>query len=169
MNMAEQTTHTHHSERRTPPLSPRAVEMADAIRMLVNRDGHVTEQALICEGFTAAEIVELHREAEGEARRLLVVDGRAFDKVPAIIEKAIAAQAWTMPITAGMTESETQRLAWRDYCTSVAAFKMDPWVSARERCLVRLKIFLGTLALLESESNKVATGVASAFARRMRQ
>lgn len=157
----------HRAERRAPLLTPRAVEMADAIRLIVNRDGNVTEQALLCEGFTAAEIVEYYRDAEREARRALVVAGCAFDKVPEIIEKAIAAQAWVMPMTAGGRESEARRLAWRDYCTSVAAYKLDPWPSARERCLVRLRVFLAALPLVASEANKVVCGVATAFARRM--
>jgi len=162
--------HQHfRGERRLPPLTPRAGEMADAIRMILCRDGNVTEHALVCEGFTAAEIVELYREAETEARRALVVGGMAFDKVPEIIEKAIAAQAWTMPMTAGARESEARRVAWRDYCTSVAAFKLDPWPSAAERCLVRLDVFLAFLPLIKSEANKIVAGVAAAFVRRQRQ
>lgn len=158
----------HRGERRAFPICARGVEMADAVRMLVNRDGNVTEQSLICEGFTASEIVELFPEAEKEARRLLSAEGRAFDKVPEIIEKAIAAQAWIMPMMAGAADSETKRVAWRDYCTAVSAFKLDPWVSQQERCLGRLKVFLGQLPLIESEINRVVASVAGALKRRAR-
>lgn len=148
---------------RAMPVCARAIVMAESIRMLVNRDGHVTEQSLICEGFTAAEIVEHFTDAEREARRLLTRDGRAFDRVPEIIEKAIAAQAWVMPLTAATPDGEPLRAAWRDYCTAMAAHKLDPWISQRERCLARLHDFLGRLSLIESEVNRVINGVAAAM------
>jgi len=157
----------HRGERRITPLCGRAMLMAEAIREIVFRDGNVTEAALIGEGFTAAEIVELHGEAEAEARRLITMSGARSDRVPDIIEKAIAAMPWAMPLTAGTAESETMRLAWRDYCTAIAAHKLDPWVSQTERCLVRLGIFLGLLPLIPAERNRIVTGVAGALKRRV--
>lgn len=158
----------HRGNRPAAPLCARTLLMAEAIREITCRDGAVTEPALVGEGFTAAEIVELFPDALSLARRAFAVVGARGDRVPDIIEKAIAGQAWAMPITAGTAERETMRLAWRDYCTALAAYKIDPWLSQGERCLVRLKVFLGLLPLLPVEINRVTNGVASAFKRRTR-
>lgn len=157
----------HRGERRAVPLCRRALMMADAIREIVCRDGGVTEMALIGSGFTAAEIVELYAEAEAEARRGLYADGARSDRVPEIIEKAVAAMPWMMPLTASTPEGEAMRLAWRDYCTAMAAYKLDPWVSQSERCIVRLGIFLGFLPLIPTERNRILSGVAASLKRRV--
>lgn len=160
-------TALHRGDRPFAPIDRRAAEMARAIREIVCRDGYVTEQALICEGFTAAEICEHYPDAEREARSGFIAEGQRADRVPDIIEKAIVAQAWTMPITAATPETEAMRLAWRDYCRSIAAHKLDPWLSQSERCLVRLKNFLCLLPLIETERNRIVTAVAGALKRRV--
>jgi hypothetical protein len=145
----------------------RAVEMAETMREVLYRDGNVTTEALLGEGFTSAEVIEHGSEAERHMRALLTEAGWRGDRLSEIIEKAICAAVWIMPMTAGVPESEARRQAWRDYCVSVAAHRLDPWVSQSERCNVRLKIFLDTLALLPRERNAVINAVVASFKRRV--
>lgn len=156
----------HRGERRAEPVCPRAIEMAETIREIVFRDGCVTEQAMVYAGYSIAEIVEHYPAAEARARSLLVADGRIGDRVPEIIEKAVAAQAWFMPLTTATPETETMRIAWRAYCTAIAAHKLDPWISQTERCLVKLDVFLGTQALIKAEINRIITAVAAVLRKR---
>ncbi|MCA0275843.1 MAG: hypothetical protein LCH86_07560 [Proteobacteria bacterium] len=179
MNMASYPLQAPHTAGRrsiqtrgTNPAEPpcpqeRAVAMAETMREILHRDGHVTTEALIGEGYTSAEILEHSEDANHHLRKVLSIDGRAADRVPEIIEKAILATAWIMPLTASTEDTATMRLAWRDYCMASAAHRIDPWVSQSERCLGRLKIFLGLLPLLPREINTVLQAVAVALKRRV--
>ncbi len=150
-----------------PPAQPRAAEMAEKMREILHRDGNVTADALAAEGYTAGEIVEHSGEASLILRATLSVDGMRADRVPEVIEKAILATAWIMPLVASTEDTPTLRLAWRDYCTANAAHRIDPWVSQSERCLVRLKVFLALLPILPREVNTIVQAVAAALKRRV--
>ncbi|MEP9397952.1 hypothetical protein [Mesorhizobium sp. KR2-14] len=145
----------------------RATEMAETMREILYRDGNITDEALVREGYTTAELIEFGHEAIQAMTRELSACGQPSDRVPAIIEKAIAAAPWIMPTMASTPDTHTMRLAWRDYCTANAAHRIDPWVSQAERCLCRLKIFLGLLPLLPREANTILQAVAAALKRRV--
>lgn len=150
-----------------PAPQKRAVEMGEAMRELLYRDGNVTNEALLAAGYTTAELIEHGDEAIQHMTRELSASGMAADRVPVIIEKAIAAASWIMPLTASTPDTSTLRLAWRAYCIAVAAHRLDPWVSQSERCLVRLSFFLELLPLLPRERNSVIQAIASVLKRRV--
>ncbi len=144
------------------PPHPRAVEMAEKMREEAGAFGSSTFAGLVQAGFTQAEIVE----HEPVARALA---GAAFvrqvappgDRVPDIIEKAIAAAAHRMPRLAGPEAGEAAAEAWGRYCLARAAFKLDPWPSQQERCLVLLDRFLRAMGpLLPREMTRIACAVA---------
>lgn len=150
-----------------PQPQKRAGEMAEAMREIFYRDGGITNAAILGEGFTSAEIVEHGDEAMHTLHKLLTTEGRPADRTPEIIEKAILAAAWIMPMTAKADESLAKVLAWRNYCTSIAAHRIDPWISQSERCLVRLKLFLHLLPLAPREVNAVIQAVAVSLKQRV--
>ena len=85
------------------------------------------------------------------------------DRLPQIIEKAVASAAHIMPRTAGLDadSEEAAEKIWRKYCAARAAFKLDPWWSQSERCLALLESFLRKLPLIEREANRVIYAVAA--------
>lgn len=95
-------------------------------------------------------------------------EGRSADTIASLIDKAIAAHAGVMPLTAATPETMAIRAAWQNYCVAVAAHRLDPWVSQSERCLVRLRAFLNCLPLLEREKNRVIQACATAMKKRVR-
>lgn len=147
-------------------VSPRAAAMAEIMREILFRDGNVTEQALVAEGFTAGEIVEYADEARRHARLTITVHGEGFDRLPAITAKAIDAVSYVMPVTAGVKDTAMAGVAWRAYCTAIAAYRLDPWVSQSERCLHLLQTFLAHLPLLARERNGVVASVAATLRKR---
>jgi len=149
----------------------RAVEMAETMREILYRDGNVTEEALIAEGFTIGEMIEYRREARIWLERAVLPESRrsGVDLLTDIIAKAKAARAWDFPRPDGSEESEAVRKAWAVYCTAQAAHRLDPWISQSERVIHRLKAFLDLLPIAERSRNKVVTEVAADLKRRIVQ
>lgn len=142
----------------------RAATMAETMREILFRDGNVTEAALVGEGYSASEIVEHAEEARKIVGLVMAVASPAVrDRLPEVIEKAIAGEPARMPFTAGMAETPALCARWQDYCNARAAHKLDPWLSQSERCLHRLKAFLILLPLLDRERNRVVLAVAAAL------
>lgn len=148
------------------PIQGTARQMGEKMREILCRDGSVTDAALIAEGFTTADIIEYGQEAKDFVRFTITSHGAVGDRVAGIIDKAVFACAGVMPSTAGTDITDTTRIAWNDYCTAMAAFRLDPWISQQERCLNRLRTFLGLLPLLPSEANRITTAVAAMMKRR---
>ncbi|MEO3997209.1 hypothetical protein [Mesorhizobium sp. CAU 1732] len=147
--------------------SSRAMEMGETMREIFFRDGNVTEMALIAEGYSAGEIVELGEDARRHVNLVITVPGGAFDRLPTVSDKAVNAIAGAMPVMAGAKDAVMMAVAWQSYCTAVGAHRLDPWVSQSERCLSRLKVFLAHLPLLEREKNAVITAVAVSLKKRI--
>ncbi|TIN84330.1 hypothetical protein [Mesorhizobium sp.] len=144
---------------------PRAVELADALREAAGCGDCATEKDMVMAGFSVAEIVEHAAEAKQIIAETFVKQvAPSFDRVPEIIQKALDAVAHQMPVTGGLTESETDAAAteWRRYCVARSAFKLDPWWSQSERTLTMLRRFLAKLPLLEREANRVIYAVGAA-------
>ena len=140
----------------------RAVEMAEGMREMRGSRGNCSYADLFALGFTAAEIAEYEQTAIRLAAfgydRQIALPG---DRVPEIIEKAIAAAAHIMPQTAGLKTDDAMDIGWRRYCQARAAFKLDPWLSQGERCLALLGAFLRKLPLLPREQNRILYAVAA--------
>ncbi|WP_149761435.1 hypothetical protein [Neomesorhizobium albiziae] len=142
--------------------------MAETMREILYRDGSVTTDALVGEGFTATEIVEHSEEARRLANLVLTVEGQGGDRLDGIVEKVLIASAPLMPVTAGGALDRVHlRETWRAYCRATAAHRLDPWVSQSERCLHLLKAFLSGLPLLDREKNRVVQAVVVAQKKRV--
>lgn len=149
------------------PANSRVVLLGEKMRETFFRDGCVTDAVLITEGFTEAEIAELGDEAKAYAYGKLTTKIEGGDKLSAIISKAVLACEGIMPVTAGTEITDGTRHAWGNYCTAMAAFKLDPWLSQQERTLARLRVFLGFLPLLATEVNVVTVEIAKVLKRRV--
>jgi hypothetical protein len=155
-----------------PPAAPakRVVEMAEAMREILYRDGNVTEQALSGEGFAIAEIIEYQAEAKAWLHGALSEPRRGVDLLTDIAAKALAARAWDIPHPSDdAADRETVRRAWAAYVAAQAAHRLDPWISQSERVIHRLKAFLDLLPIPERSRNRVVTEVAADLKRRMAQ
>jgi len=150
-----------------PPPHWRAVVMAETMREILFRDGNVTEAALVAEGYSASDIVEHAEDARRIVGLVVAVANTSADRLAGVIEKAVTAEARSMPLTAGAPETDILRAAWQDYCNARAAHLLDPWVLQSERCLFRLKVFLKHLPLLEREQNRVVLAVFGALRQRV--
>ncbi len=141
---------------------PRAVEMATKMREAAGAFGHATWGDLVAAGFSSDEIVEheavaLALAAAGFVRQVTPHG----DRVPDFLYKAIAAAAHRMPLTAGAAPTAERTGAWDAFCRARAAWKIDPWASQGERCLVLLDRFLRLFPLLDRERNRITYGLAA--------
>jgi hypothetical protein len=143
----------------------RAVVMSEAIREILFRDGSVTDAALICEGFTAAEIVEHFDEACRMARLVLTTTGSRADGIADVIAKATDAIASRMPVVAGAPVTDALREAWHRYCRARAAYRLDPWIGQSARSIAALADFLTMQPILPRECNRVIVPVAALLKR----
>lgn len=145
----------------------RAAAMADALLELRGSNGGVTDHDLLQKGFTSHEIADLGDEAVELAR----VTGlrRDWPEQPMTLNDVITRARYALPqfppVMGGQILSNDAREFWGRYCTAVSAHMTDPWVAQRERCLSRLKHFLGQLPLLPREINRVVTDVADHLAK----
>lgn len=143
---------------------PRAIELADAMREVAGCGTGPSEKDMVMAGFSVGEIIEHLPVAKLVLAESFVREVTPpGDRVPQIIEKAIASAAHIMPKTAGLdaaSEDAAEKI-WRRYCAARAAFKLDPWWSQGERCLEILKSFLRKLPLMEREANRVIFAVAT--------
>jgi len=119
---------------------PRAQELADAMLDVAARGcGGATVAELVQLGFTAAEIAEHHQAAKTIADQRFVSQARPMpDLTPDIVRKALEAIAHRPPMPRGATQTQAYTVDWHAYCRAVAALKLDPWPSQRERCLALL-------------------------------
>lgn len=118
----------------TDAAHPRAVEMAEAMR-----EGRATFKELIGAGFTSAEIIEFHKDAEAMAiERATRQISPGADLLAEMIVKAKAAIINHRPMPKGAVESQPLYLAWGRYCAARNAHVVDPWSGQRERCLALL-------------------------------
>lgn len=146
---------------------PRAIEMAETMREEAGAFGSCTYAGLKAAGYSEAEIIEHEPAARQlvEAAFVRQVEPAA-DRVADIIQKALAAAAHQMPMTAdikGVREMPDDAVTkWRRYCAARAAFKLDPWTSQGERCLHRLNDYLKFLPLLPREVQRIIFAVAAA-------
>lgn len=162
--MRAEFDHTRHLSGAEAP-HHRAVEMAEKMAEATGAYGGAFYADLVAAGFSQAEIVEHEATARALCAAGFVRDVRpAGDRVPDIIEKALASAVHRMPRTAALEFDDAQAAEthWRRYCQARAAFKLDPWLSQGERCLASLKSFLGYLPLLERETNRVVYAIAAA-------
>lgn len=142
---------------------PRAIEMAETIREIVFRDGSVTDAALVAEGYSAGEIVELGAEASERARLLMVSDGTAPDNYARI--RAKAEYAGAMPLPGGFVPDRNAREAWGRYIKARRAHGFDPWIGQQTRCAELLRQFLQRMPLLPREINGIVTATIGAMKR----
>lgn len=142
---------------------PRVIEMAETIRELVFRDGAATEAALMAEGYTAAEIVELGTDAGRRARRLMVSEGSAPDDLAKI--RAKAEHAGVIPAPGGFVLDAEARAAWDRYVRARRAHALDPWIGQQTRCTELLRAFMKRLPLLPREINHVLASTVGAMKR----
>lgn len=144
---------------------PRAVEMADRMREERGAFGSCSFAGLVQAGFSTAEIIEHEPAARALAEAAFVRQiAPAGDRVPDIIEKAIASAAHRVPRLAGVEPPDDAADAWGRYCTARAAWKLDPWVSQQERCLTLLNAFLQKLGpLLPREINRITYALAASM------
>lgn len=144
-----------------------AIRMADLMREIVHRDGHVTEKSLMIEGgFSAADLIEHRPEAMRLAQLVMTIPGKAGLKPGEIAEKCMNPAEWMMPLPAGTESSADMKCAWIDYCKASQAHRLDPWISQRERTLSKLRGFLERLPLLPREVNGIVTTLAMHLHRR---
>ncbi|TJW50902.1 MAG: hypothetical protein E5X65_25720 [Mesorhizobium sp.] len=144
---------------------PRAIELADALREIAGCGSGATQADLSPLGFSVGEILEHLPQAKVILAETFVRELQPVgDRLQQIIEKALASAAHIMPKTAGLDSAseDAAEVEWRRYCVARSAFKLDPWWSQSERCLVFLKAFLRKLPLLERESNRVLYAIAAA-------
>jgi hypothetical protein len=143
---------------------PRAIEMAEKMREAAAFGG-VTFADIVQAGFSTAEIIEHEPIARKIAAASIVRQiAPTHDRLADIVIKAIAAAAHAMPVMAGASAIDGDGVdRWGRYCTARAAFKIDPWVSQRERCLALLRTFLHALPLLPREANQIIHAVAAAM------
>lgn len=142
---------------------PRVVEMAEAIREIVFRDGCVTDAALVAEGYSASEIVDLGAEAGERARLLMVSDGTAPDNYALI--RAKAEHAGAMPAPGGFVPDRHAREAWDRYVKARRGHRIDPWIGQQTRCEELLRRFLTRLPLLPREVNGIVSSTVGAMKR----
>lgn len=143
---------------------PRAIELADAMREVAGCGVGASEKDMVMAGFSVTEIIEHLPVAKLVLAESFVREVTPpGDRVPQIIEKAVASAAHIMPKTAGLdaASEEAAEKIWRQYCAARAAFKLDPWWSQSERCIALLKTFLRKLPLIEREANRVIYAVAA--------
>lgn len=153
-----------HPEQGSGTRHPRAVQLADALREIAGCGVGASDKDMSMLGFSVGEIIAFLPEAKLILAESFVRDiTPAGDRVPDIIEKALASAAHIMPKTAGLdgTSEDAAEKLWRPYCAARAAFKLDPWWSQSERCLNRLQAFLRKLPLLERETNRVLYAIAA--------
>ncbi|KQU77736.1 hypothetical protein ASD12_18220 [Mesorhizobium sp. Root102] len=153
-----------HPEAGSGGRNPRAIELADALAEIAGCGNGATEKDLSVLGFSVGEILAHLPEAKLILAESFVRDIAPIgDRVPQIIEKAIASAAHIMPKTAGLDETseDAAQELWQRYCKARSAFKLDPWWSQSERAIGFLKSFLRRLPLLEREANRVIYAVAA--------
>lgn len=161
--MRAEFDHTRHLSGAEAP-HHRAVEMAEKMAEATGAYGGAFYADLVAAGFSQTEIVEHEATARALCAAGFVRNIRpAGDRVPGIIEKALASAAHVMPRTAALEFDDAQEAEyrWRRYCQARAAFKLDPWLSQGERCLSHLKDFLRCIPLLEREVNRIIFAVAA--------
>ncbi|RWQ35495.1 MAG: hypothetical protein EOS20_18475 [Mesorhizobium sp.] len=154
-----------HPEHGSGTRHPRAVQLADALREIAGCGEGATDKDMSMLGFSVGEIIAFLPEAKLILAESFVRDIAPIgDRVPQIIEKALASAAHIMPKTAGLDSAseDVAETEWRRYCIARSAFKLDPWWSQSERCLALLKTFLKKLPLLERETNRVLYAIAAA-------
>lgn len=154
-----------------PDLSPRLAAMAEAMRELRWSPEGATEQALVGRGFSMAEILEYAVEAAALAASTSQADALRFDRVPDILQKAVAAMPHGWPRLASHEPDAEAIARWQAFCVSRAAFKLDPWEMQAERCLARLDAALKRWPLLPTETNRIVLGLRAeqiAFRQRAR-
>ncbi len=129
--MRAEFDHTRHLSGAEAP-HHRAVEMAEKMAEATGAYGGAFYADLVAAGFSQAEIVEHEATARALCAAGFVRDVRpAGDRVPDIIEKALASAAHRMPRTAGLSaeDADAAEAHWKLYCRARAAFKLDPWLS----------------------------------------
>lgn len=141
---------------------PRAVEMANTMLDIAALGNGVVYRDLLRAGFTNAEIIEHHRDAERIAGTM---SSRQInpepDRMADMIEKARAPFPDKMPLPAGMRETQTLFQHWGRYCAARGALLLDPWPGQRERCYELLLDYLHKLPLLPAARKKILRAVSA--------
>lgn len=141
---------------------PRAVEMAEAMR-----EGRATFKELIGAGFTSAEIIEFHKEAEAIAmERATRQVSPGADLLSEMIVKAKAAIVNHMPMPKDAVESQSLYLAWGRYCAARNAHVVDPWSGQRERCIEMLRAYFRLTPAGPATTDHVVRAVAETLEAR---
>lgn len=147
-------------------MHPRAVEMAQAMR-----EGVATWRDLRGAGFSEAELTLFAADARSLATTLSARQARpGGDLLAEMAAKAGAAIASQPPLARGASPTQAACVAWGAYCRAVAAYRLDPWPPARERCLSLLSAWLERHAALgPARVRHVADSAAKALDRRAGQ
>lgn len=146
------------------PPHPRAVDMANTILDLNAISPGVTYRDLIGAGYTSAEIIEHHPEAEKiAADRAVYRRAEDPDRLADMIAKARSPLPNKLPLPRCTKETQALFIAWGRYCAARSAYLIDPWPGQREHCLERLTTYLHKIPLFPRERKDILIATARAL------
>ncbi len=155
----------NHAHGLAEPIHPRLAEMVDKMREITGAFGSCTQEDLRRAGFSAQEM-EAHGGLAGDLAAAGFVRQVAAprDRIQDVIVKAIAAAPHAMPAIAGMEAEDREAiLRWGRFCAARAAWKIDPWIGQKERCIGLVDSFLTRTPLLPRERNRVCYALAASM------